>query len=217
MRALLCVFTILAAGANAFCADKETEELLAKMRAAYSQVKTAKFATKSVFRRGKDKEFTANLSTEFAAPNKLRSTVTVAGQKVEVYCDGKSVLQLGPANRIKSDYSLDALGQALPANLESLCFFDWKRQLSTAAGGNMKESILKIAPKESWNGRTWIVLEEKAPKQKVFVKYYIDPGTYLIWRTKSSRTDQNFISEDYQLTSLTLGGAIDAKRFQIPK
>jgi hypothetical protein len=46
----------------------------------------------------------------------------------------------------------------------------------------MRGEDLRIAPSETWNGRRWTILEEKAGSNGIY-RYFIDPKTALIWRT----------------------------------
>ena len=113
-------------------------------------------------------------------------------------------------------YSLDILGRALPANLETMNFFDWKRQLSTDESGNMHTSKLKIVNGQKWNGKTWTVLEEIAEEPGLFVRYFIDRKTNLIWRTELKRLNDGKLIMDAQITSLTLGARIPPETFKPP-
>lgn len=217
MKTFLCAsFVILAITAQA--ADKKTEDLLAKMRGSYLNVRTASLKTNVTLTQGKGPTNELTIDMDYMRLNKVRATVGVMGNRLDVYCDGTKILALTPSgDRTNSGFTVDALSKNLPGNLETISFFDWKRQLSTAVGANMHESILKILPNESWNGRSWIILSESAPKQKLLVKYYIDPATNLIWRTIVKRTDTKITVQDAQVIKLALGVAIDPKRFQIPK
>ena len=148
----------------------EVEELLGKMRQVYRETKTASFQTKSSINE-KGEKIVVTLTGEFANPNRMRvSFAGLPSGEATLICDGKEVAIVIEGQPKRSlEYSVDNLGKSLFANLETLCFFDWKRQLSTAEGGNMKSSKLKIV-KEDWNGKNWLILEEHAEMQRVDVR-----------------------------------------------
>jgi outer membrane lipoprotein-sorting protein len=62
-----------------------------------------------------------------------------------------------------------------------------------------------------------MVLEEKAPKSKVFVRYYIDPKTKFIVRTAVYNLDNPAeMLQDYKVTSFQLNPKVDEKQFKFP-
>lgn len=197
--------------------EVEAEELLGKMRQAYRETKTASFQTKSSINE-KSEKIVVTLNGEFANPNRMRVSFTgIPSGEATLICDGKEVAIVIEGQPKRSlEYSVDNLGKSLFANLETLCFFDWKRQLSTAEGGNMKTSKLKVV-KEDWNGKNWLVLEEHAEMQRVDVRYFIDPETYFIWRTVSTLMGEKEPFMDAQVLRLELNKVLDDKLFVIPK
>jgi hypothetical protein len=117
---------------------------------------------------------------------------------------------------VRSASSTDSLGGGLVANLESLSFFDWKKQLSTDPGANMQRSTFRIVKGESWNNKKWTVLEETASKQGVFCRYFIDPATNLIWRTVSTIIGQDKPFSDCKLVEVKLNKPIPQDSFRVP-
>jgi outer membrane lipoprotein-sorting protein len=216
MSRLFVVATLSVLTASAFAADPEVEDLLSKMRQAYRELKTVTFQTKSQINEKGD-QLTVTLDGEFMNPNKMR--VAFAGLpsgEATLICDGKSVaIVVTKSIKQTLEYSVDNLGRSLFANLDTLSFFDWKRQLSTAEGGNMQKSQLKIT-KEDWNDRSWIVLEEHAETQKVDVRYFIDPATHMIWRTVGTVIGEKTPYIDAQITKLEINPILDEKNFVIP-
>ena len=107
----------------------------------------------------------------------------------------------------------------IPANLESFSFFDWHRQLSTDPRMNMAQSKFKIKNGVEGNGRKWIVLEETAPQppQTIIATYYIDPSTYLIWRTVSVLQGQSKPFQEAQIKELKINPHLPANAFVLPK
>lgn len=217
LKFILALSALLVA-ATSFAADKPVEDLLAKMRKTYQGTKTAKFETKMTVT-GRNGKVVISLLFEFAQPNKMRASMQVPNAVEQtVYCNGKDVVVVDNTNGGKQTmpYSVDVLGRAIQANLESICFFDWARQLSTATGGNMKESKFKILS-EKWNGKTYTVLEETAEAQNVFVRYFIDPKTNYIWRTVVQDLKTKKEMQDFEIVKLALGEAISPSRFEAPK
>ena len=214
------VITILAASLamSAVAADKEVEDLLTKMRKAYKEVKTATFTLESTLLSGNG-DIVVTLKGGFKAPNKMYADIKSAEFKMKFISDGKTIFLIDSANDEVSDipYSDSNMGRALSvANLELINFYEWKKQLSTEKDHNMHDSKLSIRQNEEWNGKKWTVLEESAPQAGVYVEYYIDPKTHLIWRTVQMTLDKEFIRGDYVLKQLKIGVKIDDKRFKKP-
>lgn len=175
------------AAAAALAADKEVESLLGSMRQAYKSVKSATYVAESHFPGPNGKETVFVNTFRYKTPGMIRIDITAPGQKTKVskIADGKKVaIKLpGASTPQQMGYSIDNFESNLPANLEALCFFDFDRQLSTAAGKNMEKSKLKVLKGQSWKGKIWTVLEETAPQQAVVCKYYVSPTDHFIWRT----------------------------------
>ena len=212
----LAAFSCVAALAVlASAADAQTEALLAQMRNAYRSAKTARFNVNSSFKSLKGFNKYVN-SFSYKAPNRIRLAITsptVKGTLVKV-TDGKKISLSGQGFKAPVQaYSIDQFEASLPVNLESLCFWDWDRQLSTAKGHNMAASKLAIKT-ESWNGKTWTVLEETATAQQIFVRYYVDPQSHLIWRTHVFTTAKKEIS-DAVVTSMSINVPISDSVFNV--
>ena len=214
--ALLTLCAALSTGALA--ADQEVEDLLAKMRNSYRTIGTVTFKLESTILTANG-DIVIHMIGGFKSPNKMYVDIELPGARVKVVSDGKKVYSVrGDSERImEMPYNIDVLGDALMgANLEVINFYDWERQLSTGADGNMHDSKLSIRKNEQWNGKSWLVLEESAPKVDVYVEYYIDPKTNFVWRTVYMSLDKEFTRGDYILKSLKLGAKISDKRFQKP-
>ena len=218
--ALMVLCAALSAGA--FAADKEVEDLLAKMRKAYKNIGTVTFKLESTILTPNG-DIVIHMIGGFKSPNKMYVDIELPGARVKVVSDGKKVYSVrGDSERImEMPYNIDVLGDALMgANLEVINFYDWERQLSTGADGNMHDSKLSIRKNEKWNGKNWLVLEESAPKaaegRGVYVEYYIDPKTHFVWRTVQMSLDKEFTRGDFILKSLKKGAKISDKRFQKP-
>jgi hypothetical protein len=222
MVRFLAALTLVAASCLGFSADKEVEELLAKMRAAYQAVESVSIQAKAKARYPQGEE-SHSISMDYAKTNKLRLTFDFRGKTVRRISDGKTVYTWAEdtktAKRTDVDeakVSMDALGGDAPINLESMCFFDWKRQLSTAPGANMEKSEFKLIALENWNGRSWMVLEETAHGQSVFARYFIDPKTHFIWRCDVKTLKERKTFMDVQIVRMTLNPKLGPDTFKAP-
>ncbi len=194
-------------------AQKPVEDLFLKMRKAYQSIDTASLQARLRFY-GPNATQTGIMSVDYARPFKIRYTAEVGQNRVQRFSDGKKVVTIRGENRTETEkINVDTVGGQLPGNLEWLCFFDWKRQLSTTPGNNMAKSTFKLIPKESWNGKSWIVLEETAPQQQVGVRYFIDPRTYLIWRCDVKNLSTKKQTVRTEVTKLVLHPKLDPKIF----
>lgn len=213
---LITVF--LAAGGSfaAAASESDVEKLLASMRTAYQAAQTAQLKVKSRFMVG-DEWITSQVAMSYAKPNRLRLEFTIKDSVTHRVSDGKKVYTWFDPETVRvKDVDPDALGNDAPINLECLSFFDWKRQLSTESGANMEKSKFKVIPSESWNGRKWTVLEESAHGQNVFVRYFIDPKTYFIWRCDVRDLGSRKPFMETEVLELTLNPKFDAARFRPP-
>ena len=206
-----------AAWANA--ADPNVEALLAKMRAAYGSAKSVTFTTETEI--GKQK---VESSFSFLSPGKIRlalssSTSKTAGVLLTRISDGKTVSsKAGKRAGFKDQpYTPDSFVAGVPVNLESICFFDWAKQLSTAPGKNMEHSSFKLLLNQDWRGKKWTVLEETATAQKIVCHYFIDPKTNFIWRTtvKAMPGGNAQNNADFQISQMNLAAKIDPSIFKI--
>ena len=217
MKKIATLLLCAALSVGALGADKDVEDLLAKMRKAYKETKTASFELKT-FLPLPEGDLVIKMKGWFKSPSKIAVDIEMDERKVNVVSDGKQIYATftGAEQVAKMDYSIDMLNRILNgANLEVLCFYDWKRQLSTDKGANMHDSVLSIR-KEKWKGKEWIVLEESAPQVDVYVEYFIDPKTHYIWRTIQMTLDKEFTNGEYVLSKLKTGLTISDKRFAPP-
>lgn len=215
MKRIVWVSCAWLVAGSAWGADEVVESLLAKMRAAYSSVKTARLQVSAT---GQGVRGKATTVVEYMAPNRVRAVITVGGRSATLYCDGKSITILPEGGEpVSMSYRREVMENALPANLEVICFYDWQKQLSTSKGNNMEKSKLKVVPGQTWKGKQWTVLEETAPAQKVFVRYYIDPATSLIWRTVVQDLNKKTTLLESMLSSLNLNVSLKESIFVAPK
>lgn len=197
-------------------ADKAVEDLFAKMRKAYSSVGSAKVEVRLRLNSPSGWQ-TGIISIDYQRPNLIRYVAQLGDNSVKRWCDGKKVTTRRNMQITTSDkVDVDTMGGQIPGNLEWLCFFDWKRQLSTSPGNNMAQSTFKLIPSEKWNDKTWIVLEETAKPMDTFVRYSIDAKTSFIWRceVKQISTDRDIM--ETQVKSLSLGVQHDKSIFTAP-
>jgi hypothetical protein len=191
------------------------------MRSAYRSVKTAKLSLsstvagrlyRSTIYYQAPKSVRAEISTLAGAPPTTTQTIITDGKMIWRRVSGMPTSRTAP-------YNMNVLEGALPVcNLESLCFYDWDRQLSTSPGHNMAHSILTIQPNQEWNGRKWIVLQESAPNEQVPVlcHYWVDPKTFLIWRTTQRQFGHAADALDDRITKIEVNIPLPAPTFHIP-
>lgn len=211
---MLCVSASIAGAA-----DTSVETLLARMRAAYKAASTAQFTSVAELTLRNGSKATVTSTVNYAKGNKVHASVkgfpsAAKDQKVVVYTDGKTVKTLGfPGGPGEYKYSHQAILNSIAANLETICFWDHERQLSTKTGANMNQSKLKVVVNQKWDGKTWTVLEETAGQS--FIRYFIDPKTALIHRTHVMNSESKRVFADYRLKSLKLNAKVDPKLFMV--
>jgi hypothetical protein len=196
----------------------EIESLLKKMRTAYQAVRSASMQIKV-------KQFAVSgvrngiISFDYEAPNKIRFVSHIGLNRIRRYSNGAKVVTLvgNQLPAVTPVVNVFTLGGRMPGNLEWLCFFDWKRQLSTSEGNNMYESELKLGAAEKWNGKNWLILDEVAPKSQVQVRYFIEPRTYLIWRCDITNLISKRKTGQTEVANLTLGVKLDSATFEPPR
>lgn len=219
MRArFFLVLAALAVAATSFGADSDVEELLGKMRDAYKAVKTAKLEVALTINTDDDKKVEGTAKVEFANPKKAKIDFTVkdpdsSDSKTVYYIqNGEKMAGGDDLAKLSSDpYEEEALN--LPVNLETISFWQYEKQLSTKEGANMHDSKLAVVKDVEWNDKKWITLEETA--KEVFVRYYIDPDTKLIWRCEVKDVETMKPQMDVQIKKLDTGVDIDDKDFKI--
>lgn len=204
--------------ATSFGADQEVEKLLARMREIYSGTKTAKMVIKTTGPRfGKNvivTELTYMKERKIFA--RLTGFESFKGRTRTFISDGKRVSVDDFTGSVRnSDFDLDFI--PIPINLEAMSFWDWKRQLSTTPGSNMAKSKFKLKTDVLWNNKTWTVLEERAEEQQVYVDYFIDPKTALIYRVQVYDLGKKVLSTETVLTKLERNVRVDGSLFKLKK
>lgn len=183
IRHLLSLSLIALVSTITHAADKDVEVLLEKMRKVYGGTNSAHIVVKTTSLRFGEQVITSDLT--YVKPRKISAKVfnlpSLKGKTWSFISDGKDVaIDDLSGNAQRSKFDLDLI--PIPINLEAMAFWDWERQLSTGPGSNMEHSKFKLIKSESWNGKPWIVLEETAFGQNVFVRYFVSPTTSLINR-----------------------------------
>jgi outer membrane lipoprotein-sorting protein len=218
MKKFALLLLTSAFAAVSFAADKEVEELLAKMRTKYRDIGSVTFTMEATVT-APNGDVTVKMDGGFKSPNLMYADISAEGETAKVVCDGVKIYAVAADSKqvMEIAYNVDNMGAVLMgANLEIINFYDWKRQLSTAAGDNMHDSKLSLRKNVKWNNKTWTVLEESAPTVDVYVEYYIDPKTNLVWRTVQMSLDKEFIRGDFIIKAMKTGAKIDAKKFKKP-
>lgn len=215
MRALAISLLALAAMPT-FAADKDVEDILKVLRDNYSKAKSVHMEVVSTMLVGQGEEIQLSSKAWYLGPSTFRIETKSDGGTIISASDGKNGYNKGIDGKVaKGKFDPDDI--ASPVNLEVLCFWDWKRQLSTTPGNNMNESELRLLKKETWKDKDYMVLEEKAPKSKVFVRYYIDPVKKFIVRTAVYSLDNTAILlQDHKVTKFELNAKVDEKLLKLP-
>lgn len=159
-------------------AGDDVEALLSRMRASYQSVLSADVRSTIRGRRKIEGTF------RYVAPANVDATLDVSDYgRVTVRADETMIRVIDPLLSAPEENpnTVQNLRRAVAANLEVISLWDSQRQLSTGEGGNMRGENLRIAEPETWGGRRWIVLEERAGTGSY--RYFIDPKTAFIWRT----------------------------------
>lgn len=215
MRPIVALLAGLIA-ATAMAADKEVETLLARMRQVYSNTNTARIVIKTTGTRFGKTTITTDLTymKDRKIHAKLSGFDTLKGRTRTFICDGKRTTVDDLAGNIQvSEFNPDII--PIPINLEAMSFWDWKRQLSTAEGANMELSKFKLRKNVSWNNKDWLVLEEKADGQNVYVDYFIDPKTALIHRVQVYDIRKRTLATETVVTRLDRNIKVDQNLFKI--
>lgn len=215
MRAIALSLLALVA-VPTFAADKDVEDILKVLRDNYSKAKSIRMETTSMVLVGQGEEITMTSKAWYKGPSTFRIETKSDAGTILSASDGKSGYNKTADGKVtKGKFDPDDI--ASPVNLEVLCFWDWKRQLSTTKGSNMNESELRLLKKETWKDKDYMVLEEKAPKSKVFVRYYIDPVKKFIVRTAVYSLDNSAIMlQDHKVTKFELNAPVDNSLLKLP-
>jgi outer membrane lipoprotein-sorting protein len=217
---ILFVSGMMALGSIALAADKDVETLLLKMRNAYKSVKTAHIVTRTKTP-APEGDLIITSDVTYQAPDKIRAKLVgfpvSVDKTIVLTSNGKTLSVEGaPGGKTSHPFSYQAFVEATgPAlNLETLNFWDWKRQLSTAKGDNMEKSDLKVVPSEQRAGKTWVVLEERAPGQGVYCRYFIDPATYFIHYVRVTDLSGIQIQMDTEIKQIQTNVKVDDSTFK---
>jgi hypothetical protein len=191
--------------------------LLAKMRAAYSNVKTAQLSS-TFLERKSDNTVVLKSECVYLAPSSFRIVSqgpdVLGARKYVLVADGKHIHVEGlPGGPMTHRYTHRDMVMNLPQlNLDVLCLWDWKRQLSTEPLGNMSQSKLKIGT-DQWNGKTYTILDETAGQ--VRVRYFVDPVSSLIMRTEQFGLGDALPDIVVTIDKITLDGNVNPSQFKI--
>lgn len=219
MRFLIAIATMMAVVGAAWANDTDVEKLLENMRNAYQKPQTARIKTEAILLEKQDSKMSMQFELTFKRPYKIFCKVSKfpgqEGKDIFWVTDGKTIKSVTSDGTRRDSITPDELGRGWPLNLESLCFWDSNRQLSTKAGANMELSKFNVIEKETWNDKEWLVLEETANGQDVFVRYFIDPKTFYIWRCVVWDIDKKKQRYDVVVRELEIDPVVDDKIFDI--
>lgn len=188
------------------------------MRAAYKSAKSATFSVDVTRMTQQNGRQSYSFTMQYKAPNLFSTDLESPAGKSISRSDGKTIwfTAVGTDSVSQMPWSLDNVQGATTGNLESICFIDWERQLSTAKGKNMETSKLKIRKDVEWNNKKWIVLDEVSPTVQVAVDYYIDPKTHLIHRTELFSEDRSQFFASFKVKEMKVNAKVDEAKFKKP-
>ncbi len=191
--------------------------LLSRMRSAYASAGTARLSAVITFYPSPEQVLRLSLEMEYIKPDRVRVLLSSGEERVLVVSDGKvvSVVHEPSGSRLLNPFSLEHLNASVPGNLETICFWDWRRQLSSEGEGKMAGSQLRLLSGVEWNGKKWVVLEERDEKLDLLVKYYVDPKTFLIMRTVVYGLARGSLYQEAQVVALEAGIKLEEERFRI--
>ncbi len=197
--------------------SSEVEKLLAGMRAAYSGAKSATFTVDVVTMTASGRQ-NYSIKAQYKSPKMFSTEMTTPIGNAFTRSDGKTIwfTQISNDTVQEMPWSLDNLQRATSGNLETICFMDYERQLSTAEGKNMETSKLKIRKDVEWNSKKWTVLDEVSDSVGVAVDYYIDPETHIIHRTEIFNTDRSQFIGSFKVKDMKLNAKVDETKFKKP-
>jgi len=198
---------------SVIAADQEVENLLGKIRNAYSAVKSAKYSTVVNFRKPP-----LHCTNYFLAPDKFRVDYPSDGADgmTSLITDGKTTYFLPAGQEMQHEpYDFDNFFKLSPGHVETFSYCEWKKLLVVGKGMGLDGRSLRVLSDQEWNGRKWTVLEETKASEKQIYHYYVDPKTYLIWRTTSLPFGAIAYRVDTQLTKLELDISVPAAMFRV--
>ena len=197
-------------------ADPDVEKLLARMRQVYSTTNTAKITVRTTGLRFGKSQITSEII--YMKERKIRAKISSSGSAV-----GRTRLFISDGEKYSADdlsgnvqhgkFDLDSI--PIPINLEAMSFWDWKRQLSTSPGANMELSKFKLESGVKWYGKEWIVLSETAHGQNVYVDYFVDPKTALIYRVQVYDLQKKQLRVETVVMNLDRNISVDPALFKI--
>ncbi|MEM4409845.1 MAG: hypothetical protein QXI19_13995 [Candidatus Caldarchaeum sp.] len=192
--------------------------LLQKMRGAYSSVTSVRMVVDISFFPSPNQSIQLTMELEYMKPDRIWALLSSSDERVLVISDGKKigVYHEPSGGRLLNPFSVDHLNASVPGNLETVCLWDWKRQLSAEGEGKMVGSKLRLLLGEQWGDKSWVVLEERDENLGILIKYYIDARTFLIMRTAVYALATNSLYQDARVVSFESGAKMEETRFQIP-
>lgn len=186
------------------------EVLLARMRSAYSKVKTVRLVIEP-----NDPLYTIGspLTVTMQRPDYFRIDVKLKdGQNMRIVSDGKFVVSTDfTGSPVKQPMDERNQWGNMPVNLEVICFLRESRELSTKPGGNMAASKLSVQEKS-----TVYVLKEVTTNPPLNIFYEVDKKSFLIMRTTRFNGNQTRPNSTYKVTSLELNPKLPVNFFDLP-
>jgi len=177
--------------------------LMTSLRARYGAIKGAELRERVVDSEGQVTE----VKLFYKAPSTIRAIVKLppekGGASYNVYSgDGHMVVTGDRVKPYRLPFNPDLIQLSLKGDLEMICLWDWRRQLSTGRGDNFERSALSVSS-ELHDGKAYEVLEEKPGGSSQINDYTVDPKLGIITRFRSFDTKTRRLLSESVVTRFT--------------
>ncbi len=195
---------------------QDPEIVVKEVRDAYSQVTTARLTVTFEEHDPQGRRLSGTADTAFLRPNHIRTIIKGGKLSSAVYCDGRQIVTVREHDRRATPYSLANLEKEIPLNLETLCFVNYGKELSTSAGGGMYRSTLAVI-ESVWKDKVWTVIEERNQSDDSTDRYFVGAKDHLIWRVVDMSYDRETTYSDLRVEKLSTGEPVPEDLFEPPK
>ncbi|MBX3118688.1 MAG: hypothetical protein KF784_06455 [Fimbriimonadaceae bacterium] len=201
---------VLAAGILASDSTPKPADLLAKMRKAYDGIEAAQFTVEVSH---PFYNYQAPMTVSIRKPSFARVDIQMkGGAKIRTVSDGKQ-MALSDLTKPAAKSPMTELNQfgGMPVNLESICFLNAGRELSTEKGNNMEKSVLSVQEKSDL-----YILKETVTQPDRIIFYEVDKKTFLIMKTTEFRNKEAKPYSNTKLKNLNLKPKFGPGFFDFP-
>jgi outer membrane lipoprotein-sorting protein len=229
MRRILPILVVLLA--CSFCHADDVKQVIADMKKAYSEAKSAKVKLEMTLPFLQEispgsEDYGLRVEMNYIAPAKVHvSMKSEEDDGEDMILENGKVIWSKSGDHEEDEGSSDEEEDVDPEDYSDdggphLMFGDFFFQaetlFSTDAKGAFGGSDLD-AHSERWNDKQWTVIQETFSKQGIIRRFYVDPETFLIWRVTDSDIDEDKIMADFTVTSMDLNVEIDPELVKPPR